>query len=50
MSVMPIVFGACNSKEGGWGASQMWKSSKNVFNSTISIVVIKIEYSYDTDV
>ena len=50
MSVIPIVFGACNSKEEGWGASRMKESSKNVFNWTISIVVMKIEYLYDTDV
>ena len=43
----PIVFGACSSKGGAGGGSA---NVKNVFNWTISIVVMKIEYLYDTDV
>ena len=49
---VPTDFGSRSSKGGreAGGLCNCENSSKNVFNWTISIVVMKIEYLYDTDV
>ena len=45
-----IDFGPYRIKGGTGGAPRIYKLSQNMVNRTISIVVMKIEYFYDTDV